>query len=57
MGYRVGLNCFGNIETANDYVLSQIARHYGERKIIAPEKVGKTGFERRKNNAPILNAR
>lgn len=45
MGYRVGLNCFGNIETANDYVLSQIAPVITvDGKIIAPEKVGKDWF-------------
>ena len=45
MGYRVGFQCFGNIETANDYVLSQTAPVItADGKIIAPEKVGKEWF-------------
>ena len=45
MGYRVGFQCFGNIETANDYVLSETAPVItADGKIIAPEKVGKEWF-------------
>lgn len=45
MGYRVGLQCFENIEVANDFVLSQTAPVInGEGKLIYPQKVDKEWF-------------
>ena len=45
MGYRVGLQCFENIEVANDFVLSQTAPVINaEGKLISPQKVGKDWF-------------
>lgn len=45
MGYRVGFQCFENIEVANDFVLSQTAPVInGEGKLIFPQKVGKEWF-------------
>lgn len=45
MGYRVGFQCFENIEVANDFVLSQIAPVItAEGKLIYPQKVGKEWF-------------
>ena len=45
MGYRVGFQCFENIEVANDFVLSQTAPVINaEGKLIPPQKVGKDWF-------------
>lgn len=45
MGYRVGFQCFENIEVANDFVLSQTAPVINaEGKLISPQKVGKDWF-------------
>lgn len=45
MGYRVGFQCFENIEVANDFVLSQTAPVINaEGKLISPQKVGKEWF-------------
>lgn len=45
MGYRVGFQCFENIEVANDFVLSQTAPVINaEGKLIYPQKVGKDWF-------------